>query len=219
LKRPGIVFDLDETLHDRHASIDGWARRLREAFAARTAFDESAFVALVHRLDANGRRDREQFFAQVAAQGFQDVDTGEVRAHFGECAWTSPVLFPNVVPTLEALRRRGLPIGIVTNGSSASQNAKIRNSPLVKLVDAYLVSGDLGVRKPDRAIFLRIMDALSLDAAASWFVGDDPTLDVWGAAQAGMKAAWIPRRVAWPDNLRVCHDARLADIAEVPTLL
>jgi hypothetical protein len=34
-----------------------------------------------------------------------------------------------------------------------------------------------------------------------------------------MKAAGIPRRVTWPDDVPMCHDARLADVAEAPTLL
>jgi FMN phosphatase YigB (HAD superfamily) len=53
----------------------------------------------------------------------------------------------------------------------------------------------------------------------TWFVGDDPTADVWGAKQVGLSAAWIPRHVAWPDDLPMCQDARLSDASEVLALL
>jgi HAD superfamily hydrolase (TIGR01662 family) len=142
-----------------------------------------------------------------------------LRAHFYTNAWQRPVLFTNVVATLEALKRRGIPVGIVTNGSAEAQTAKIRNSPLPSLVDAWVISGELGVKKPDARIFEHMIVRLAVDPASSWFVGDDPLADVWGAKQVGLKTAWIPRHTAWPDDLPLCQDARLSDVCEVLTLL
>jgi putative hydrolase of the HAD superfamily len=214
-----VLFDLDETLHDRRAGIDVYARRLFAEHRTSVALDEAAFVGLFHDLDANGRRPRDELFAGLVAHALRSLDVATLHAHFYTHAWSAPVLFANTVETLEALRARGVRIGIVTNGGVAAQTAKLGNSPLASLVDGWVISAELGVRKPDRRIFEHILERLDADPLQSWFVGDDPHADIWGANQAGLKTAWIPRYTPWPDDLPLCHDARLSDVSEVLALL
>lgn len=215
----GVIFDLDETLLDRRTSISAYARRLRTDLADRTRLEEEPFVALFHRLDGNGRVDRDRFFSALAAQAFAGVDAARVRAHFVDLAWVTPLLFPTVVETLRTLRKRAVRIGIVTNGNSVSQNAKLRNSGLVDLVDAHVVSKDFGSAKPEPAIFEHMIETLGIERSRSWFVGDDPKADIRGAKRVGLKAAWIRRHTAWPDDLPICHDAELVDVSGVLPLL
>ena len=62
------------------------------------------------------------------------------------------------------------------------------------LVDAVVLSGEVGARKPEPAIFEAALAALGVDAAAALFVGDRLVDDVAGAAAVGMttvQALWF----------------------------
>jgi putative hydrolase of the HAD superfamily len=50
-------------------------------------------------------------------------------------------------------------------------------------------SDDVGVRKPDPAIFMHACGALGVEPAAVLFVGDNLVTDVQGAANVGMQTA------------------------------
>jgi FMN phosphatase YigB (HAD superfamily) len=88
---------------------------------------------------------------------------------------------------LARLRDQGWRLAIVTNGSPDNQLGKIHRTGLADCVDAWVVSGELGVRKPARKIF----DAAARRCGASladggWAIGDSPALDVVGGRAAGL---------------------------------
>ena len=78
-----------------------------------------------------------------------------------------------------------------------------------------MISDAFGVKKPDAAIFRSLMATLDVDAPQSWFVGDDPKADIWGAKQVGLRACWIERYAPWPDDLPRCYDARVTDASQL----
>lgn len=185
----GIVFDLDETLVDRRGSLDVYARRLNEAFYESASARGDAFVAEFHRLDGNGRVPRDEFFERLSAKLFKDVTAAQIKAHFEATAWTNPILFDGVRDLLRSIRARNWRIGIVTNGGVPAQSAKIANSGLADLIDASVISAAFGMKKPAPEIFNHIAEQLQVNPAQSWFVGDDPRADIWGAGQVGFKTA------------------------------
>ncbi|MGD8340963.1 MAG: HAD-IIIA family hydrolase, partial [Gammaproteobacteria bacterium] len=146
---------------------------------------------------------------------FDGPTDADLEQHFYEHAWSRPVLFPGVVESLELIRARGLPIGVVTNGREISQSAKIRNSAVSGLVDTCVISESFGVRKPRAAIFEHAAETLGIDPGASWHVGDDPVADVVGASSAGFRTAWLERHLPWPEEHRRCYDLRASQISEV----
>ena len=206
----GIVFDLDETLVDRRGSLDIYARRLNDAFAESATECDDAFVAAFHRLDGNGRVPRDEFFERLSAELFRNVTAAQIKAHFEATAWTHPILFDGVRELLGSIRARSWRIGIVTNGGVPAQSAKIANSGLADLIDASVISAAFGMKKPAAEIFHHIVERLQVDPGQSWFVGDDPRADMWGAKQVGFKTCWIERYSAWPDDLERRYDARVA---------
>jgi len=213
----GVLFDLDETLIDRRRSLDRYARALRGAYRGRFAEDE--FVAHFHRLDGAGRVPRRQFFAEIARELFDDATADAIEAHFYTHAWRAPLLHDGMAAILRDVRARGWRSGIITNGGVVAQSAKIDNSGLRESVDGAVISDAFGAKKPDPAIFLNLIDTLGIDPAQSWFVGDDPTADVWGAKQVGLRACWIERHAAWPDELPRCYDARVTDAGQLRAVL
>ncbi len=65
-------------------------------------------------------------------------------------------LFEGVVELFEEIKYRGGKIGIITDGRSATQKAKIESLGISKYLDKIVVSEELGSEKPDVANFKAI---------------------------------------------------------------
>ena len=150
-----VLFDLDETLHARGPSVARFAQRLLRT--ASLDMPEADFVAMVLERDERGRRPTEGLYTWLASHFDLGKTAKEVVHAFRTTAWSQPVLYPDAKETLRRLRP--LKLGIVTNGSELTQAAKIRNSGLDALTDAVAISGALGLRKPEPAIFHEILCA------------------------------------------------------------
>jgi putative hydrolase of the HAD superfamily len=98
---------------------------------------------------------------------------------------------------LESLRSRGLKTGLVANAwpdPPRLLRADVERFGFADLLDVQVWSPEVGVRKPDPAIFLRALDALEVDPVHAVFVGDRLDTDVQGASQVGMatvQALWF----------------------------
>ena len=110
----------------------------------------------------------------------------------------SMTLDPETRQLLIDMKGRGIPLGIVTNGSSESQRGKVISTGLDDLVDAVVISGDLNIHKPDRRIFERALAMIDADPSTTLFVGDNPDADILGAKGLGMQTAWIHMAREWP---------------------
>lgn len=98
------------------------------------------------------------------------------------------------------LRAQGRRTAIVTNGSSGQQNDKVDVLGLRGLVDAVVVSGDVGRRKPDPEIFRLAAERADAELAGSWMVGDSPLNDIIGPARLGVRTVWIRRGRRWAET-------------------
>ena len=83
------------------------------------------------------------------------------------------------------------PIGLITNGPSDIQRLKLEQSGLAGAFGREVISGELGIGKPDPAVFHGLLDGLGADPAASVMVGDSWERDVLGGLHVGMSAVWI----------------------------
>jgi putative hydrolase of the HAD superfamily len=93
---------------------------------------------------------------------------------------------------LESLRDRGLRLAVVANHWPEPAwlvRDDIERLGIAQRVDAVVLAGDIGVRKPDPAIFERALADLGVDPLAALFVGDRLDVDVAGAAVLGMTTA------------------------------
>ena len=83
------------------------------------------------------------------------------------------------------------PVGLVTNGPPDIQRLKLEQTGLADHFSAVVISGELGLGKPDRGIFLHALAALDVEPQAAVMVGDNWERDVEGALSAGLSAVWI----------------------------
>ena len=94
-----------------------------------------------------------------------------------------------VPPALAALRRLGLRLVVVSN-SNGTLHAKLERLGLRSAFDHVLDSFELGVEKPDPAIFRLALERAGSSAASTLHVGDFFHIDVVGARAAGLHA-WL----------------------------
>ena len=109
------------------------------------------------------------------------------------------VPFADTRPTLEALRRRGVKMGVVSNVprdlrpvfKTGIEPASSAGGGMADLVDAFTHSFEVGAEKPDPAIFRAACRALGVAPAETLMVGDHPEAD-GGAAKAGLRVYILP---------------------------
>ncbi|AZI58473.1 HAD family hydrolase [Nakamurella antarctica] len=103
-------------------------------------------------------------------------------------------LFPDVLPALELARAAGYAIGVVSNSDGNHQRAKLFSVGLADAFSAAIISGDLGISKPDPRIFLAACEALGFAPSQVAYVGDKLDIDALGAQSAGLTGIWLDRR-------------------------
>jgi HAD superfamily hydrolase (TIGR01509 family) len=96
-------------------------------------------------------------------------------------------MFDDALPALQRLAER-YPIMAVTNG-----NADIAMIGIDRYFQGSVTAHEVGVGKPDARIFHEACRRLKRKPAEVLHVGDDGLLDVAGAIDAGLQAAWIDR--------------------------
>jgi putative hydrolase of the HAD superfamily len=94
---------------------------------------------------------------------------------------------PGCESMLEALRRRGLGLGVVSNFDRRLHGLLV-GLGLSERIDAVVLPSDAGAQKPAAAIFELALARLGVAAAATVFVGDSDAEDIRGARSAGMRA-------------------------------
>ena len=97
-------------------------------------------------------------------------------------------------------------LGLVTNGIGEVQRARIARLELDRWFSAYVISGEVGVSKPDPAIFDLVFDELGgPDRSTTLMVGDSLTSDMAGGAAAGIDTAWFNPDGRSPDGVPITH--------------
>lgn len=104
--------------------------------------------------------------------------------------------YPDVLAALDRLAARW-PIAALTNG-----NADLASIGIAHHFTHTVTAREAGHAKPDAPIFHAACAHLRLAPHEVLHVGDDPLLDIAGAAGAGLRTCWINRRgESWPRGM------------------
>jgi putative hydrolase of the HAD superfamily len=128
------------------------------------------------------------------------------------------LLFDDALSALTALRDRGMRLGLVTNGLSCLQREKISGGGLESWFEAVVISGELGIRKPNEAPFLAALGGMGIRPEDAAMVGNSLENDVAGARAAGVRSVWLDRNEG-ASGPGPEPDARIASLSELPALL
>ena len=201
-----IIFDLDNTLFDHTGSavtaLHGWVPTLGGTMSDELLaqwfeiedrqFNQFLSGALTHQ---GQRRGRLREFLPLLDQPVPalDEELDQIFAGYLEHYVGSWAAYPDARPALEVARSNGWRIGVLTNGSTKQQNAKLATIGLAGLIDVVSTSEALGVSKPDRQAYLLTCQALGVEPVDTVMIGDNLELDVLAARQAGLTAHHLDR--------------------------
>jgi putative hydrolase of the HAD superfamily len=120
------------------------------------------------------------------------------------------------VETLHELRRRGVTLGLITNGGGEAQRSKIERFALAAHFAYIGIEGEVGHGKPHRVAYETALSALGVSPADCWMVGDNLEWDVAGAQAVGIRGVWLDRSGRGvPEGVAVQPDAVVRSIAEL----
>jgi putative hydrolase of the HAD superfamily len=166
--------------HDRES-----LRRLRTALAERFPARAHDMTFLRHRMLA-------ELFTAAGKNGAHADEAFEVFF----AARNRVTLYAEVEAALKRLSAR-YRLFALSNG-----NADLARCGVSQWFAGHVTAISAGAPKPDMRIFSRLIEEAGVEAHQILHVGDDPQLDVVGAVQAGLQAAWLNRYSRpWPAHL------------------
>ncbi|MFE6281285.1 HAD family hydrolase [Streptomyces sp. NPDC057877] len=123
--------------------------------------------------------------------------------HMTPAAWAP---YPDAAEVLGGLRERGIKVGVVSN-IGWDPRPVFREHGLDEQVDAYVLSYEHGIRKPDPRLFATACAALGVEPGRTLMVGDDRRAD-GGAAALGCAVHFVDHLpvAERPDGLRPVLD-------------
>jgi HAD superfamily hydrolase (TIGR01549 family) len=130
-------------------------------------------------------------------------------------------LFPDTLPILRRLKKRGIPLGIVSNYGTNLLDL-LPKLKIYEYFDFVIVSAIVGVAKPHPKIFQMAIEEAGAPPDQILYVGDNPEDDIRGANYLGIDAVLINRPGRKPqtaplmvDSLLEVEDLVFAEMAEV----
>ncbi len=96
----------------------------------------------------------------------------------------------DAMDVLAKIRARGLRVGVLSDCTTELSEAWPQ-LPVASLVDARVLSCEVGRRKPDPELFAMIASQLGVAAAQCLYVGDGGGRELTGASASGMRAVML----------------------------
>jgi HAD superfamily hydrolase (TIGR01549 family) len=212
-----VFLDIGGVLYDDRVYAEAWRRALREAGA--TFGDDAYDAEYAACRAAQSSSFRRRLAARFLGTG-ADLEDLERRA---ARHWNYPpgALHPDARGCLDALRASGYRLGIIANQPSQVRSAMQRDG-LVPYFEVWGVSDDLGLSKPDPALFVHALRTARVDPGSAVMVGDRLDYDVRPARSVGMRTVWVLRGEA-PDEPTAAQlaepDAAVVDLAALPAAI
>ena len=214
-KIKGFVFDLDNTLFDRYATLEKILKENRERvepFINPGYRFETAITHLCHTEPLFNYDKWETVYSHLIEECFFDRDNTPsfersknfILDNFKKIA----VPFDYTLPLLEKIRARGYKTGLITNGKGELQRAKLALLGLENCFDRIVISGEYSLlmcgeanrgeySKPNPSIFLYTAEQLGCKPGELYYVGDNPKNDISASAAAGYVPVWLRMRSPW----------------------
>jgi len=222
------MLDIDAVTFDHFMTLVHPAKRTEEdivypivrSLRGKVPFDEGEFLRIYRQKDEDYRRDlretnRECLLDEIVlgALGDMGFEIKEMRERVHSSieaglATKEVVLYPDKLETLETLCERGYLLGIISNTHWRWLSERRRSMEVY--FDVITLSYEHGFAKPHPSVFQTTLEKLGVRADRCLHVGDDPTTDVQGAREAGLKTAFVRR-----DEVESDSDIQIDQLSEL----
>ena len=205
-----VLFDVDDTLLDFRASEKVACRAVFDLYPVRSLSPDVFLAAFQNASNSTWDLYMQKRItrAEVADKTFEDLarllpmsncaDTHDAALAFEEAFAEQSVVEPDASRVLASLHDRYV-TGVISNHEQpAVQRRRLAASGLAELLDVVVISGDVGIEKPDPRVFDHALQLLGMTAKQCLFVGDSIISDDAGARNAGMDFCWYRRHHTAP---------------------
>ena len=124
------------------------------------------------------------------------------------------IAFDDTLSVLKKLSDQGYQLGVISN-LRRDMDQLCRDLQLSPYLDFCLTSAEVGVEKPDPAIFVAALERAGVKPAEAVHVGDQPRSDLVGASGAGLHAVLLDRGNWHQDVVNCVRISRLSELEEL----
>ena len=190
-----ILFDADDTLF--HFDAFGGLRLMFSRYDVDFAEQDYQTYQSLNKLLWVDYQNGHIGAQQVQRQRFQTwAEKLQIPAHELNSAYLAAMAeictpLDGAVSLLGSLRGKAR-LGIITNGFTELQQARLERTGLTHHFDVLVISEQVGIAKPHREIFehaLTLMGDPARDQVL--MVGDNPDSDILGGINAGLDTCWV----------------------------
>ena len=111
--------------------------------------------------------------------------------------------FPKTIDILIYLKSKGYKLGVISNGLTIKQWEKLIRLNLYHFFDEIITSEEVGLEKPNKAIFEEALEKMNCKAEGSIMVGDKYEIDIVGAIDAGMSAILVNSNISKEEKQKI----------------
>lgn len=172
-------------------------------------------------LATRNEEERLEFFAryeQILLESAGLSTTLELSRQIWQVAISVPkdfIAFDDALGALEKLKQQGYSVGVISN-LRRDMDQLCRELGMAPYLDFCLTSAEIGVEKPDPAIFVAALERAEVNPGEAVHVGDQPRSDLVGARGAGLHAVLLDRG-GWHKDVDNC--VRISRLTELDDLL
>jgi len=160
----------------------------------------------------------ESWRTSLSRHGIDDPDlAAELAETFPRLRRCKHAVYPDAINALERFSQN-YSLGLLTNGVPDLQRRKMEGAGVTGYFDQILISGDVGIGKPDGRLFEMILIRLKASAKTSLMIGNSLTSDVQGAQSIGMQTVWINRSGKSRDD-SIVPDWEISSLDELDAVL
>ena len=199
----GVVFDLDDTLYDEKQYIKSGFKVIAEYLGIADAqeqmwkYFEAGKPAIDKYLQTIGQTNKKAKCLELYREHTPDLSLNN-----------------GIKELLDELKRRGIKIGIITDGRTNGQKKKISSLSLDQIMDDIIVTDELGgeqFRKPCDIAFRIIQRRWAIPFEQIAYIGDNVAKDFQAPKQLGMQWFLLDN----PNSLYYTSNAEALKISDI----
>jgi putative hydrolase of the HAD superfamily len=222
-----VFFDIDDTLYD----TSGFAELARKAAlnvmidAGLPLTSQEAYILLREIIKEKGSN-YDKHFNVLTKRVFGKenpllIALGMITYHNVKFALLR--LFPDTIPLLIYLKKKGYRLGVISNGLTIKQWEKLIRLGLYHFFDEVVTSEEAKVEKPDNEIFNLAMSRMDCEPNMSVMVGNKFREDIMGAINVGMTGILVNSQLTEAEKEIIKKEGLyvevVSDIREIKNIL
>ncbi len=192
-----VIFDIDDTLVSEYDYVIS-GHRAAAKYLSKTGLvsmtAEEIFDSFMELASKSYSGVYNRFFEAEGLEAHREIIGDLVDIYVKHDPQISP--YSDVKDTLEALRKRDIKLGIISDGDPGRQKRKLKVCGLEGYFDQVIITdelGDISYRKPDIRSFELMAKGLGVEPSEMLYIGDNPSKDFHISMQLPVKTARIIR--------------------------